>query len=96
MPHDAPTRASSGLLAEGGWRPPPPATPAEAALAGTVRRLLPQAARLLWNVRDDLPVLLMAEVMAERMRLLGHAASWRDIEALERELAAARAGQPPC
>ena len=71
-----------GLLIEGGWRPAcEPAT--EAALAAVIRRLLPKVAPLLWNVRNDLPARDMGEVMAERMRQLGPASLWRDVEALE-------------
>ncbi len=90
-----PQHATPGLLAEEGWHPAPtPATPAEAALAETVRRLLLQAARLLWNMQSDLPVVEMAGIMAERTRLLGPAAMWRDVEALERQLAGVQANAP--
>jgi hypothetical protein len=51
---------------------------------------------LLWNVRNDLPARDMGEVVAERMRLLGPARLWREVEALEARLAAARAEQPGC
>lgn len=86
-----------GLLIEGGWRPAcEPATEAEAALAAVIRRLLPEVAPLLWNVRNDLPARDMAEVVAERMRRLGPARLWRGVEALELRLAAARADQPGC
>lgn len=86
-----------GLLMENGWHPPlPPATTAEAELAQSIRALLPQAVRLLWNVRDDLPVQDMAEIMVERMRLLGPSAQWQHVQALERGLQAARAGLAGC
>ena len=93
MPQDT----TPGLLMEGGWRPlHEPATVAEAALADTIRRLLPQVVRLMWNVRSDLPPLDMGAIMAERMRLLGPAGMWAETAALERCLDAARAGLPPC
>ena len=83
------------LLIEGGWRPAcESATEAEAALAAAVRQLLPQVAPLLWNIRNDLSVRDLGEVMAERMRLLGPARLWREVEILERHLAAAGEGQP--
>ena len=86
-----------GLLIEGGWRPAcKPATAAEAALAAAIHRLLPKVASLLWNVRNDLPALELGEVMAERMRLLGPAGLWRDVEALELRLAMAGAGRLEC
>lgn len=86
-----------GLLIEGGWRPAcEPATATEAALAAVIRLLLPEVAPLLWNVRNDLPARDMGEVVAERMRLLGPARLWREVEALEARLAAARAEQPGC
>ena len=86
-----------GLLIEGGWRPAcEPATEAEAALAAAVRQLLPQVAPLLWNIRNDLSVRDLGEVMAERMRLLGPARLWREVEFLERHLAVAGEGQPGC
>ena len=86
-----------GLLIEGGWRPAyEPATEAEAALAAAIRKLLPKVAPLLWNVRNDLAARELGEVMAERMRLLGPASFWRDVEALEQRLAAAEAEQPGC
>jgi hypothetical protein len=86
-----------GLLIEGGWRPAcEPATETEAALAAAIRRLLPKVAPLLWNVRNDLPARDLGEVMAERMRLLGPASLWRDVEALEQHLAAAGVDQPEC
>jgi hypothetical protein len=82
---------------EGGWRPMrEAATDAEAALAETIRRLLPRVAPLLWNVRGDLPPFEMGEVMAERMRLLGAAGLWIEIGTLERHLDAVRAGVPGC
>jgi hypothetical protein len=89
--------AMPGLLIEGGWRPAcEPATEAEAALAAVIRRLLPEVAPLLWNVRNDLPARDMAAVVAERMRLLGPARLWREVEALELRLAAARADPAGC
>jgi len=51
---------------------------------------------VLWNVRDDLSVTVLAEVMAERMRLLGSAKLWQDVEVLEAQLAAARAEAGAC
>ncbi len=86
-----------GLLIEGGWRPAcEPATEVEAALAAVIRRLLPEVASLLWNVRNDLPARDMGEVMAERMRLLGPASLWREVEALELRLVAARTDPAGC
>ena len=85
------------LLMEGGWRPAHEAvTPAAVMLAETIRRLLPRVARLMWNVRNDLPPLDMGAIMAERMRLLGPAGMWTDISTLEQCLEAARADQPLC
>lgn len=93
MPQDT----APGLLMEGGWHPAhEPATVAEAVLAETVRRLLPQVVRLMWNVRSDLPLLDMGAIMAERMRLLGPAGMWADIVVLEKCLNAAKASQLPC
>ncbi len=76
---------------EGGWRPAREAATAdEAVLVETIRRLLPRVARLMWNVRNDLPPLDIGAIMAEQMRLLGPATFWKDIEALERCLSNAR------
>lgn len=92
-----PEYTAPGLLMEGGWRPAhEPATPGEAVLAETIRRLLPQVVSLMWNVRSDLPPLDMGAIMAERMRLLGPAGMWAETAALERCLDAARASLPPC
>ena len=86
-----------GLLIEGGWRPAcEPAMEAEAALAAAIRRVLPSVASLLWNVRNDLSARDLGEVMAERMRLLGPASLWREVEALELHLAVAGMKQPGC
>ena len=65
-------------------------------MAETIRRLLPQVVRLMWNVRGDLAPLDMGAIMAERMRLLGPAGMWAETAALERCLEAARADQPSC
>ena len=86
-----------GLLIEAGWQPVPSPLPgAETILARTIERLLPMTRGVLWNVRDDLSVTVLAEVMAERMRLLGSAKLWQDVEVLEAQLAAARAEAGAC
>ena len=92
-----PENTVPGLLMECGWRPAQEAvTPAAAVLAETIRHLLPQVTRLMWNVRNDLAPLDMGAIMAERMRLLGPAGMWVEISTLEQCLEAARAEQPSC
>lgn len=92
-----PQNTAPGLLLEGGWRPAhEPETAEEAVLAQTVQDLLPKVEILLWNVRNDLSVLDMAEIMVERMRLLGPASFWRRVEVLQRRLEAARESRTSC
>lgn len=84
-------QANSATVLGSGWHPPmTPRSLAQTALADTIRRSLPANRHLLWNVRNDLPPVAFAELLAQRIRAIGSARMWRIAAELETLLASAR------